>query len=274
MKFNSFGQKLAGISNIGHLYVWHVNVPRSVYRREFRPYYEWACHDKCGNDLVFLTGSSNICTVGESSNDHNVCVWDLLFGAPQRSLLQSYQCYRGNGADCIEYCNDYKCIFVGGSKGSLHLFDTRVNFACIKWEHGNSRIMNLDYFNKTNELLIGSLDGNVSIWDVRMLHRSSKILNSLNHKHYLNSNNSNDISGINHNNNNGSNNNYRDCMKSEWKLYSPKAFVNNNFAMSSRLGLVATLGLTDAKWTPTGDILCTGCDGSVKYIKRKPIFTK
>ena len=74
LKFNGFGNKLAGISQNGNLYLWHFNVPRSIFRREFRAYYSQHCHDKVGSDLVFVRGSSCIATAGESSNNYNVCI--------------------------------------------------------------------------------------------------------------------------------------------------------------------------------------------------------
>ena len=36
---------------------------------------------------------------------------------------------------------------------------------------------------------------------------------------------------------------------------------------------VASVGLTDAIWTPNGDILCCGSDGTVKFLKRKVKFS-
>lgn len=90
IKFNSYGNKLCGISQNGNLYIWHFNVPRSIYRREFRAYYEQKCHDKFGNDLVFIRGSAMIGTVGDSTNNRNVCIWDILFSNPSRSLIRSY----------------------------------------------------------------------------------------------------------------------------------------------------------------------------------------
>ncbi len=31
------------------------------------------------NDLVFLRGLSCVATAGESTNNYNVCIWDILF---------------------------------------------------------------------------------------------------------------------------------------------------------------------------------------------------
>ena len=36
IRFNEYGNKLAALSSSGSLYLWHFNVPRSIYRRDFR----------------------------------------------------------------------------------------------------------------------------------------------------------------------------------------------------------------------------------------------
>ncbi len=68
LKFNSFGNKLRGISQYGNLYSWHFNVPQSIFRKEFRAYYKINCDDKFGNDVLYLRGSSCVATAGESCN--------------------------------------------------------------------------------------------------------------------------------------------------------------------------------------------------------------
>ena len=38
IEFNKLGNKLAAIFDKGHVNVWHFNVPRSINRREFKPF--------------------------------------------------------------------------------------------------------------------------------------------------------------------------------------------------------------------------------------------
>jgi len=364
LKFNPFGNKLGGISQNGNLYLWHFNVPRSIFRREFRAYYSQHCHDKVGSDLVFVRGSSCIATAGESSNDQNVCIWDLLYNDSSRCLIRSYCCYEGTGANCIEHCGDIDSIVVGGHRGSLNMFDQRIPFPILKWDHGQSRIWKLEYHETKRQLLVGTLEGHISIWDVRKLYNrstlnlksnqqptstlnsnlkiSSKPMNgnrstplqsamipfddltipNINDQHRLSStanqqkkgldplrksnsapnqenvakdgdHNSGGI-GVHHPSGNGSNaassvhptsisyasiNNQgssmkslnldADCIVNEWKLYSRKTFLNHQFGSASQLGYLASVGLTDAIWTPDGNILCSGSDGAVKYLRRK-----
>jgi len=61
---------------------------------------------------------------------------------------------------------------------------------------------------------------------------------------------------------------------SEWKLFNRKTFMGNIVSITSGLGYVASVGLTDAVWSPTGDIIAAGGDGTVKYLKRKVRFGK
>ncbi len=61
-------------------------------------------------------------------------------------------------------------IIVGGHKDLLYMFDKRILFPILKWEHHKN----------TNELLIGTLEEHVSIWDVRKLYQKSTINNNNN----------------------------------------------------------------------------------------------
>ena len=61
--------ELSGMNQNGNLYLWHFNVPPSIFRREFRAYYSEHCHDKFGSDHVFVRGSSCMATAGESSSN-------------------------------------------------------------------------------------------------------------------------------------------------------------------------------------------------------------
>merc|ERR1712228_21850 len=234
IKFNDFGNKICAISQNGNLYLWHFNVPRSIFRREFRAYFEQHCHDNFGADLCFVDGSSCIATCGQISNNLNVCIWDLMFCDRSRSLIRSYHCYEQNGANCIEYAADLNALIVGGHKGQIQIFDKRLPSAIAKWEHHTSRIWKLSYAQSTKELMVATLAGNLSVWDMRML-----------------------------------NNETNKCPVNEWKLFQRKTFLNHPFGAASQLGYVALVGLTDAVWTNRGDILCSGSDGSVKYLRRK-----
>lgn len=347
LKFNGFGNKLAGISQNGNLYLWHFNVPRSIFRREFRAYYTERCHDKLGSDLVFVRGSSCLATAGDSSNGQNVCIWDLLYGDRSRCLIRSYCCYEGTGANCIEHCADIDSLVVGGQKGSLNMFDQRIPFPILKWDHGQSRIWKLQYHAASRQLLVGTLEGHVSVWDVRKLYarstlsvhsssssphsaatgkpvgkgtaipfddlaipeeRSASMLNSGRDPLRKSSSapdsphgdgsgdasvpdfaaqtlSTNDGSAA-ANRGNPTSISYSsinaqgsssvqplnldaDCVVNEWKLYSRKTFLNHSFGSATQLGYLASVGLTDATWTADGNILCTGSDGAVKYLRRK-----
>ena len=258
LKFNDFGNKICAISQNGNLYLWHFNVPRSIFRREFRAYFEQHCHDKFGADLVFVDGSACIATCGQSSNNQNVCIWDLLFNDRSRSLIRSYVCYQQNGANCIEYAQDLSALIVGGHKGIIQVFDKRLPSAIAKWEHHTSRIWKLSYCESSKELMVATLAGNLSVWDLRKLNvpktnrvSASKSYSSLHH-HSLPAESS-----------------KNQCIVNEWKLFQRKTFLNHPFGAASQLGYVASVGLTDAVWTNRGDILCSGSDGTVKYLRRK-----
>ena len=311
-----------------NIYLWHFNVPRSIFRREFRAYYTEHCHDKFGSDLVFVRGSSCIATAGESTNNYNVCIWDLLFSERSRCLIRSYCCYEGTGANCIEHCADIDAIVVGGHRGSLNMFDQRIPFPILKWDHGQSRVWKLSYHAPKRQLLVGTLEGHVSVWDVRKLYDRSTLRmtpttqytnpssnlipfddlaipedhsvshNKLDPLKKSSSAPENVVKGDQGNevrtssdgslgssrgnptsisyasiNNQGSSmkplNLDADCILNEWKLYSRKTFLNHQFGSASQLGYLASVGLTDATWTPDGNILCSGSDGSVKYLRRK-----
>ncbi len=103
------------------------------------------------------------------------CIWDLLFGDRSRCLIRSYCCYEGTGANCIEHCADIDSIVVGGHRGSLNMFDQRIPFPILKWDHGQSRIWKLEYHAPKRQLLVGTLEGHVSIWDVRKLYDRSTL---------------------------------------------------------------------------------------------------
>ena len=88
-----FRLEVAAIFDKGHVNIWHFNVPRSIDRREFKPFvvklnleffklkieFETRdCHDVTGSGLSFLDGSTRIATAGRSDNDQNICIWDFL----------------------------------------------------------------------------------------------------------------------------------------------------------------------------------------------------
>jgi len=298
LRFNALGNKLCGLSRRGQLFLWHFNVPRSIYRREFRAYHCVDCHDKAGCDVAFVGegGATSLATAGESASHSNVCVWDLLFAQRSRALIRAYQCYEGSGANCIAHIGSFSCLAAGGHKGVLHLFDRRMPFAVLKWQRGEkasnsnkqSRVWRLAYLDATRELLVGTLDGSVSIWDMRRLHARSTL------SHHSNSQATQPTTHSQTNPNPLTSMSYAsamvqhtvgahlkpldldECVVNEWKLFQRKTFLGGGFGGGERpqLGYFASVGLTDAKWTRDGDILCAGADGTVKYLRRKTSVTR
>src|SRR5690606_36755630 len=107
---------------------------RSIYRRDFRAYYYYNSHDKKGNDLIFLNNTSSlIATGGESSNNKNVNILDILYTNSNRCIMQSYECFEGHHCNCLEYCKNISCIVAGGNKGLLYMIDPRKNKYISKW---------------------------------------------------------------------------------------------------------------------------------------------
>jgi len=65
-----------------------------------------------------------------------------------------------------------------------------------------------------------------------------------------------------------------ECVVAEWKLFNRKTFMGNIVSITSGLGYVASVGLTVAVLSPTGDIIAVFGHGTVKYLKRKVLFCK
>ncbi|ETO28907.1 hypothetical protein RFI_08216 [Reticulomyxa filosa] len=220
LRFNDFGNKLAAMSRRGDMHLWHFDAPKSFYRRELQAFSTFHCHDKMGRGLAFVKGSSYITTAGDSSNNANVAVFDLLFTDPQRSLVRTYTCYEGTGATCVENCGDLGCIVTGGHTGVLHVFDPRASTSTFQWEYPNFRIWKLKYFEPTQELMVGTLEGTVSVWDMRYLpkHKIDSVNTSI----------ANVVAKVPYP--------FTHALTNEWNLFSKKTFFNHPSGIGTSLG--------------------------------------
>jgi len=229
MRFNRKGNKVAAIFDKGHVNIWHFNVPRSIDRREFKPFVTRDCHDVTGSGLSFLDGSTRIATAGRSDNDQNICIWDFLRSNREHSLVRGYAVMTGKGALSVEACGP-NLMFGGGFGGKMCMLDPRIANPVKTWESGGSRLHRLHFCPETNEIAAGSWDGIIRVWDIRKLKEGKN----------------------------------PDSVKSvEMTVYSRKTFFKTT------IGMLSTVGLTDVQWTPEGHLLCCGSDGSLKFLKRK-----
>jgi len=76
------------------------------------------CHNKRAMDFAFLNAGSFISTAGISSDNYNVCFWDLLV-PPHKALVSALNCHEDGGAHSIVYSPRHQLLFSGGKQGEI-----------------------------------------------------------------------------------------------------------------------------------------------------------
>ncbi|TDH16870.1 hypothetical protein EPR50_G00002570 [Perca flavescens] len=156
--FNSQGNKCGVADGEGFLSLWQVNQTSS----NPKPYLSWPCHTKTCGDFAFITSSSLIATVGQSSDNRNVCLWDTLI-SPSNTMVHAFPCHE-NGATVLQYASKQQLLITGGRKGFVCVFDIRQRQLLHTFQAHDSAIKALALDAFEDFFVTGSAEGNVKVW--------------------------------------------------------------------------------------------------------------
>ncbi|XP_023230378.1 dmX-like protein 2 [Centruroides sculpturatus] len=153
--FNAQGNKFGVTDGDGNLSLWQANM-------SCKPFFSARCHGKQASDFIFVNSSSLIATVGHSSDNKNVCIWDTLL--PQgKALVISFNCH-DNGGSAVLYSKQNQILITAGKKGFVCIFDIRQNQMMHSFQAHDSAIkcMTLDPIEEF--FVTGAADGDIRVW--------------------------------------------------------------------------------------------------------------
>uniref|UniRef100_A0A8B9CYX5 Dmx like 2 n=1 Tax=Anser brachyrhynchus TaxID=132585 RepID=A0A8B9CYX5_9AVES len=158
MYFNSQGNKCGVADGEGFLSIWQVNQTTS----NPKPYLSWQCHSKTTSDFAFITSSSLVATSGQSNDNRNVCLWDMLVSSGN-SLIHAFTCH-DHGATVLQYAPKHQLLISGGRKGYICIFDIRQRQILYTFQAHESAVKALALDPSEDYFVTGSAEGNMKVW--------------------------------------------------------------------------------------------------------------
>lgn len=155
--FNAQGNKFGVTDGDGNLSLWQANM-------SCRPFFNTRCHNKQASDFIFVNSSSLIATVGHSSDNKNVCIWDTLL--PEgKALVISFNCHE-NGGSAVLYSKQNQLLITAGKKGYVYIFDIRQNQTMHNFQAHDSAIKCMALDPVEEFFITGAADGDIKVWSL------------------------------------------------------------------------------------------------------------
>ncbi|KAE9556016.1 hypothetical protein FO519_000762 [Halicephalobus sp. NKZ332] len=162
LAFSLNGNKFAAVDGDGLLCIWQAT--QSVAVR--KPYFNQKCHTKAAADVKFLGQTSSLLvTVGHSSGDANVTLWDTLMPS-SKTTVHSFIGHT-DGAMCVGYLPNSQTIVSGGRHGDVCLWDIRQRQlrTSIKAFDSASIVKALCVDPNGDYFIVGSSDGDIKVYN-------------------------------------------------------------------------------------------------------------
>uniref|UniRef100_A0A7E4VLC2 WD_REPEATS_REGION domain-containing protein n=1 Tax=Panagrellus redivivus TaxID=6233 RepID=A0A7E4VLC2_PANRE len=162
LAFSLNGNKFAAVDGDGLLCMWQAAQSVSVRK----PYFNQKCHTKAAADVKFLGQTSSLLvTVGHSSGDANVTLWDTLMPS-SKATVHSFIGHP-DGAMCVAYLPNSQTIVSGGRHGDVCLWDIRQRQlrTSIKAFDSASIVKALCVDDNGDYIIVGSSDGDLKVFN-------------------------------------------------------------------------------------------------------------
>uniref|UniRef100_A0AC34PUG3 RAVE complex protein Rav1 C-terminal domain-containing protein n=1 Tax=Panagrolaimus sp. JU765 TaxID=591449 RepID=A0AC34PUG3_9BILA len=162
LSFSLNGNKFAAVDGDGLLCMWQATQSMTVRK----PYFNQKCHTKAAADVKFLGQTSSLLvTVGHSSGDANVTLWDTLMPST-KATVHSFIGHP-DGAMCVGYLPSSQTIVSGGRHGEVCFWDIRQRQLrnSLKIFDSAAIVKALSIDSNGDYLVLGSSDGDIKIFN-------------------------------------------------------------------------------------------------------------
>ncbi|XP_018327674.1 dmX-like protein 2 isoform X2 [Agrilus planipennis] len=160
VRFSQHGNKFGVADADGNLSLWQVGLSVNA----TRPFFTYQCHNKGITDFVFLGSCSLLATVGHSSENRNVCIWDSVL-PHNKALVHAFTCH-DQGANSLVYAPQHQVLVTTGKRGDVCLIDVRSRTIRHRFQAHENAVKCVAIDPHEEYFATGSADGEIKIWGV------------------------------------------------------------------------------------------------------------
>ncbi|KAF9182064.1 regulator of (H+)-ATPase in vacuolar membrane [Haplosporangium sp. Z 11] len=170
--FDSYGQKFGATDIRGDLHLWRFdsNTVGS------KPFLSLNCHDRIARDFAFLGSSSVIATIGTSSDNRNLAIWDTLL-PKEKAQTQSYKVHDRGGGYSLAFSKRHQLLVSGGRSGEICIFDIRQPKLLHTIQAHDMHVRSLYIDEAGLTLCSGSAEGDMKAWNLDTFEQLSSFGN-------------------------------------------------------------------------------------------------
>jgi len=154
--FSPLGAKFGLSDTNGVVGLWHTTVNTNA------PFCVLQCHDRAARDFAFLGSASVLVSVGSSSNNRNVVMWDTLL-PPDNCAVKKFQAHEMGAMVCC-YSPKRQLLLTGGNKGDICIFDVRQRKLQHMFNAHDSAVRSMCLSPSEETYFTGSSEGEIKSW--------------------------------------------------------------------------------------------------------------
>uniref|UniRef100_A0AC35TZX5 WD_REPEATS_REGION domain-containing protein n=1 Tax=Rhabditophanes sp. KR3021 TaxID=114890 RepID=A0AC35TZX5_9BILA len=162
LAFSLNGNKFAAVDGDGMLSLWQICSQVGVTKK---PFLNQKAHSKSASDVMFLGPTSTfLATVGHSSNEANVTLWDTLMPT-NKCQIHSFNAHV-DGALCVNYVPSSQTLITGGKYGEVNVWDVRQRQlrSTVKVFENSTHVKCITADYASDLFLFGSSDGDIKVY--------------------------------------------------------------------------------------------------------------